>query len=71
MREDSITLNVLKDSDDPIRRTLGVEKIYKRKKLETSWSCQEKNPTENFGYTEYMAHHYAFMINKGHDGPED
>ena len=29
-------------------------------------SAREKNPVSRFGYNDYMAYHYAFMITPGH-----
>ena len=67
---DESDLDVLPHSLDsefgvPIMGTLGVNKAFTLTNNKLRLSSREKNRVTRFGYNEYMAHHYAFMIKVG------
>ena len=43
-------------------RTDGVKKAIANANEKLSLSTQEKNPVIRFGYDDYMAYHYDFMM---------
>ena len=48
--------------DIPIIQTDGVKKALKSTNEKLRRSTREKNPVSRFGYNDYLAYHYAFMM---------
>ena len=48
--------------DVPLMRTHGVQKAIVTANEKLRRSTREKNPVSRFGYNDYMAYHYAFMM---------
>ena len=48
--------------DEPILRSPGVRKALTSANEKLCRSTCEKNPLSRFGYNDYMAYHYAFMM---------
>ena len=48
--------------DVPIIRSLRVKKALTSANEKLRHSTREKNPVSRFGYNDYMAYHYAFMM---------
>ena len=48
--------------DVAIMRTPGANKEFTKTSEQPSLSTQEKNVVNRFGYNDYMAYHYAFMM---------
>ena len=59
--------NELGGFDVPIMRTPGVKKAISTTNEKLHRSTHEKNPVSRFGYNDYMAYHYVFMIKKAAD----
>ena len=48
--------------DEPIIRSPGVKKVLTSANEKLRRSTREKNPVSRFGYNDYMAYHYIFMM---------
>ena len=60
--DDNESTHSLDNFDLPIMRTPGVKKAISTVNKKLHRSTREKNPVSRFGYNNYMAYHYAFMI---------
>ena len=48
--------------DVPLMRSPGVQKALTSANEKLRRSTRDKNPVSRFGYNDYMAYHYAFMM---------
>ena len=48
--------------DIPIIQTAGAKKALESANETLRRSTREKNPASRFGYNDYMAYHYAYMM---------
>ena len=48
--------------DVPLMRSPGVQKTLTSANEKLRRSTRHKNPISRFGYNDYMAYHYAFMM---------
>ena len=46
-----------------IMRTPGAKKVFTKTSEKLHHSTRENNVVSRFGYNDYMAYHYAFMMN--------
>ena len=56
-----------RERGDPVEQTPGVKKAVKGPSQKLQRSSRMKNPVVRYGYNEYMAHHYAYMMKISED----